>query len=132
MLLLINERERKYFFHKNLKTVRFLLQSQINLPPTPRKRSFVFTFVAVLASVLVSICWASAKKKKKNPRGSKMLFFPHGRYSISRRRDTTRAFKIDPYNGTISMAKALDRETAGWHNFTVEAKETGCNTLMTC
>uniref|UniRef100_A0A3P8ST45 Cadherin domain-containing protein n=1 Tax=Amphiprion percula TaxID=161767 RepID=A0A3P8ST45_AMPPE len=32
--------------------------------------------------------------------------------------------KIDPNNGTITVAKALDRETSNWHNVTVEAKET--------
>ncbi|KAK1884843.1 Cadherin-7 [Dissostichus eleginoides] len=46
------------------------------------------------------------------------------RYSIDKRRDNTKAFKIDPNNGTIIVAKALDRETANWHNITVEAKET--------
>ncbi|KAL3040704.1 hypothetical protein OYC64_011661 [Pagothenia borchgrevinki] len=46
------------------------------------------------------------------------------RYSIDKRRDNTKAFKIDPNNGTIIVAKALDRETTNWHNITVEAKET--------
>ncbi|KAF3836298.1 hypothetical protein F7725_028856 [Dissostichus mawsoni] len=46
------------------------------------------------------------------------------KYSIDKRRDNTKAFKIDPNNGTIIVAKALDRETANWHNITVEAKET--------
>uniref|UniRef100_A0A3Q3C3F2 Cadherin-12 n=1 Tax=Haplochromis burtoni TaxID=8153 RepID=A0A3Q3C3F2_HAPBU len=46
------------------------------------------------------------------------------RYSVDKRSDTTKAFKIDPNNGTITVAKSLDRETAAWHNVTVEAKET--------
>uniref|UniRef100_A0A3Q4MPX3 Cadherin-8-like n=1 Tax=Neolamprologus brichardi TaxID=32507 RepID=A0A3Q4MPX3_NEOBR len=32
------------------------------------------------------------------------------------RSDITKAFKIDPNNGTITVAKSLDRETAAWHN----------------
>ncbi|XP_035537960.1 cadherin-7 isoform X1 [Morone saxatilis] len=51
------------------------------------------------------------------------------RYSIDKRSDTTKAFKIDPNNGTITVAKALDRETSNWHNVTVEAKETTQNHL---
>ncbi|XP_054478810.1 cadherin-7-like [Anoplopoma fimbria] len=51
------------------------------------------------------------------------------RYSIDKRSDNTKAFKIDPNNGTITVAKALDRETANWHNVTVEAKETTLNHL---
>ncbi|XP_076617919.1 cadherin-7 [Chaetodon auriga] len=51
------------------------------------------------------------------------------RYSIDKRSDTTKAFKIDPNNGTISVTKALDRETSNWHNLTVEAKETTHNHL---
>ncbi|XP_008394789.1 cadherin-7 isoform X2 [Poecilia reticulata] len=46
------------------------------------------------------------------------------RYSIDKKTDATNAFKIDPNNGTIAIAKALDRETADWHNMSVEAKET--------
>ncbi|KAM6908394.1 cadherin-7 [Lycodopsis pacificus] len=46
------------------------------------------------------------------------------RYSIDKRSDNTKAFKIDPNNGTITVAKALDRETTNWHNVTVEAEET--------
>ena len=46
------------------------------------------------------------------------------RYSIDKRSEATKAFKIDPNNGTIAVAKALDRETSDWHNVTVEAKET--------
>ncbi|XP_068566228.1 cadherin-7 isoform X1 [Cebidichthys violaceus] len=51
------------------------------------------------------------------------------RYSIDKRSDNTKAFKIDPNNGTITVAKALDRETTNWHNVTVEAKETTLNRL---
>lgn len=58
--------------------------------------------------------------------------FVSTRYSINRRSDAAKAFRIDPNNGTVTTAKVLDRETAGWHNLTVEAKETGCNTLTTC
>lgn len=46
------------------------------------------------------------------------------RYSIDKRSDTAKAFKIDPNNGTITVAKALDRETTAWHNVTAGAKET--------
>uniref|UniRef100_A0A3B5M8F2 Cadherin-12 n=1 Tax=Xiphophorus couchianus TaxID=32473 RepID=A0A3B5M8F2_9TELE len=51
------------------------------------------------------------------------------RYSIDKKTDATNAFKIDPNNGTIAIAKALDRETADWHNMSVEAKETMQNHL---
>nr|XP_054607387.1 cadherin-7 isoform X2 [Nothobranchius furzeri] len=51
------------------------------------------------------------------------------RYSIDKRTDATKAFKIDPNNGTIAVAKALDRETTEWYNMTVEAKETTQNHL---
>ncbi|XP_029313438.1 LOW QUALITY PROTEIN: cadherin-7 [Cottoperca gobio] len=51
------------------------------------------------------------------------------RYTIDKRSDNTRAFKIDQNNGTITVAKALDRETTNWHNVTVEAKETTQNHL---
>ncbi|XP_068437720.1 cadherin-7 [Clinocottus analis] len=51
------------------------------------------------------------------------------RYSIDKRSDNTKAFRIDPNNGTITVAKALDRETTDWHNVTVEAKETTLNHL---
>ncbi|KAM4606010.1 cadherin-7 [Polymixia lowei] len=46
------------------------------------------------------------------------------RYSIDKSSDIRKAFKIDPNNGTITVAKPLDRETANWHNVTVSAKET--------
>lgn len=45
------------------------------------------------------------------------------RYSIDKRSDAAKAFKIDPNNGTITVAKTLDREASNWHNLTVEAKE---------
>ncbi|XP_034416052.1 cadherin-7-like [Cyclopterus lumpus] len=51
------------------------------------------------------------------------------RYSIDKRSDATKAFRIDPNNGTITVAKALDREAAAWHNVTVEAEETTANHL---
>ncbi|XP_029955625.1 cadherin-20 isoform X2 [Salarias fasciatus] len=51
------------------------------------------------------------------------------RYSIDKRSDSTKAFKIDPNNGTITVARGLDREAASWHNVTVEAKETTQNHL---
>uniref|UniRef100_A0A667ZPG2 Cadherin domain-containing protein n=1 Tax=Myripristis murdjan TaxID=586833 RepID=A0A667ZPG2_9TELE len=46
------------------------------------------------------------------------------RYSIDKSSDITKAFKIDLNNGTITVAKPLDRETSNWHNLTVAAKET--------
>ncbi|XP_061613657.1 cadherin-7 isoform X1 [Phyllopteryx taeniolatus] len=46
------------------------------------------------------------------------------RYSFDKRSDAAKAFAIDPLNGTISIAKALDRETSAWHNVTVFARET--------
>lgn len=54
------------------------------------------------------------------------------RYSIDKRSDTTKAFKIDPNNGTITVAKALDREASSWHNVTVEATETSKENFMCC
>ncbi|XP_068160199.1 cadherin-20 isoform X2 [Antennarius striatus] len=51
------------------------------------------------------------------------------RYSIDKRSDITKAFKVNPDNGTVTVAKALDRETADWHNLTIEAKETTQNHL---
>ncbi|XP_026148456.1 cadherin-7 isoform X2 [Mastacembelus armatus] len=51
------------------------------------------------------------------------------RYTIDKKSDTTKAFKIDPNNGTMTVAKALDRETTNWHNVTIEAKETAQNHL---
>nr|XP_057915834.1 cadherin-7 [Doryrhamphus excisus] len=51
------------------------------------------------------------------------------RYSIEKSSDTTKTFRIDPFNGTLTIAKALDRETATWHNLTVIAKEATHNRL---
>ncbi|KAM3592986.1 uncharacterized protein V6R79_003245 [Siganus canaliculatus] len=51
------------------------------------------------------------------------------RYSIDKRSDAAKAFKIDPENGTLTVAKALDRETSSWHNLTVEAEEITQNHL---
>ncbi|XP_061660701.1 cadherin-7 isoform X1 [Syngnathoides biaculeatus] len=46
------------------------------------------------------------------------------RYSFDKQSDAAKAFRIDPLNGTITTAKALDRETSAWHNVTVIARET--------
>ncbi|XP_029003832.1 cadherin-8 isoform X2 [Betta splendens] len=43
------------------------------------------------------------------------------RYSIGKRID---AFRVDAHNGTLTVARALDREAAAWHNLSVEAIET--------
>ncbi|XP_053268396.1 cadherin-7 [Pleuronectes platessa] len=51
------------------------------------------------------------------------------RYSVDKRSDGTKAFRIDPNNGTITVARALDRETSAWHNVTVVARETSQNHL---
>ncbi|XP_030253327.1 cadherin-7 isoform X2 [Sparus aurata] len=51
------------------------------------------------------------------------------RYSIDRRSEAAKVFRIEPNNGTISVTKALDRETSDWHNLTVEAKEISQNHL---
>uniref|UniRef100_A0A3B1J694 Cadherin-12 n=1 Tax=Astyanax mexicanus TaxID=7994 RepID=A0A3B1J694_ASTMX len=51
------------------------------------------------------------------------------RYSITKSSDLRKAFRIDPNNGTVSVAKPLDQETAAWHNLTVTAKETKENQL---
>ncbi|XP_028290382.1 cadherin-7 isoform X2 [Gouania willdenowi] len=51
------------------------------------------------------------------------------RYSIHKPSNPTKAFQIDPSNGTITVARGLDREAADWHNVTVEAKETTQNHL---
>ncbi|XP_032897964.1 cadherin-22-like [Amblyraja radiata] len=45
------------------------------------------------------------------------------RYSIDRNTDLERIFNVDATTGVITIAKRLDRETAGWHNFTVIATE---------
>ncbi|XP_056155110.1 cadherin-7 isoform X3 [Lampris incognitus] len=51
------------------------------------------------------------------------------RYSIDKGSDLRKAFRIDPNNGTITVAKPLDRETLSWHNVTVAAEETKQNHL---
>ncbi|XP_066502878.1 cadherin-7 isoform X2 [Hoplias malabaricus] len=51
------------------------------------------------------------------------------KYSVSKSSDLRNIFRIDPNNGTVSVAKPLDRETAAWHNLTVTAKETNENQL---
>ncbi|KAM9827567.1 cadherin-8 [Neosynchiropus ocellatus] len=51
------------------------------------------------------------------------------RYSLDKRSDDAKPFKIDPINGTVTVAKALDREATNWHNVTVEAQETTPNRL---
>ncbi|XP_035985209.1 cadherin-7 isoform X1 [Fundulus heteroclitus] len=51
------------------------------------------------------------------------------RYSIVKKTDATNTFKIDPNNGTIAIARSLDRETSDWHNMSVEAKEITQNHL---
>ncbi|XP_048406402.1 cadherin-22-like isoform X1 [Stegostoma tigrinum] len=45
------------------------------------------------------------------------------RYSIDRNTDLERIFNMDANTGDITIAKRLDRETAGWHNLTVIAME---------
>ncbi|XP_046880267.1 cadherin-7 isoform X1 [Hypomesus transpacificus] len=50
------------------------------------------------------------------------------RYSIDKS-DIRKVFKIDPNNGTVTVAKPLDRESAAWHNMTITAKETNQNHL---
>lgn len=47
------------------------------------------------------------------------------RFSIDRNTDQEQIFNIDPVTGAITLAKILDRETAGWHNITVTAMEAG-------
>ncbi|KAM9774903.1 cadherin-7 isoform 1-T2 [Syngnathus typhle] len=51
------------------------------------------------------------------------------RYSFEKHSDTAKAFKMDPLNGTISIAKPLDRELSAWHNLTIVAKETSSKRL---
>uniref|UniRef100_A0A3Q2YIN9 Cadherin-8-like n=1 Tax=Hippocampus comes TaxID=109280 RepID=A0A3Q2YIN9_HIPCM len=48
------------------------------------------------------------------------------RYELTGKRfsNAGKAFSIDPHDGTITIAKPLDRETSAWHNLTVVAKET--------
>ncbi|KAJ8375052.1 hypothetical protein SKAU_G00056320 [Synaphobranchus kaupii] len=45
------------------------------------------------------------------------------RYYIDKGTDMKSEFRIDPDNGTIMIAKSLDREASAWHNLTVTAKE---------
>ncbi|KAG9347732.1 hypothetical protein JZ751_003746, partial [Albula glossodonta] len=52
------------------------------------------------------------------------------RYYIDKGSDMKKEFRIDPDNGTITIAKALDRETSAWHNLTITAKETKQNNLF--
>ncbi|XP_035268163.1 cadherin-7 [Anguilla rostrata] len=52
------------------------------------------------------------------------------RYYIAKGSDMKREFKIDPDNGTIMIAKSLDREDSAWHNLTVTAKEKKQNFLF--
>ncbi|XP_036377797.1 cadherin-7 [Megalops cyprinoides] len=52
------------------------------------------------------------------------------RYHIDKGTDMKKMFKIDPDNGTITVAKSLDREAASLYNFTVTAKETKQNYLF--
>uniref|UniRef100_A0A4W3JPZ9 Cadherin-22 n=1 Tax=Callorhinchus milii TaxID=7868 RepID=A0A4W3JPZ9_CALMI len=47
------------------------------------------------------------------------------RYSIDRNTDLERIFDVDANSGAITVAKRLDRETAGWHNITMVAMEAG-------
>ncbi|XP_066580084.1 cadherin-7 [Amia ocellicauda] len=51
------------------------------------------------------------------------------RYYINRGSDMKKMFKIDLHNGTITIAKSLDWETARWHILTVSARETSQNYL---
>uniref|UniRef100_W5N2X3 Cadherin-12 n=1 Tax=Lepisosteus oculatus TaxID=7918 RepID=W5N2X3_LEPOC len=52
------------------------------------------------------------------------------RYYFDERTNMNKMFSIDQYNGTITIAKPLDRETAHWHNLTVSARETRENYLF--
>ncbi|KAL4635402.1 cadherin-7-like isoform X1 [Arapaima gigas] len=45
------------------------------------------------------------------------------RYRIDKDTDVKKMFQIDPKNGTITVEKPLDRESAAWHNLTVTASE---------
>ncbi|XP_051910335.1 cadherin-8 isoform X2 [Hippocampus zosterae] len=51
------------------------------------------------------------------------------RYSLDKHSSAGKAFSIDPHDGTITIAKPLDRETCAWHNLTVVAKETTLKSL---
>ncbi|XP_038658958.1 cadherin-22-like isoform X3 [Scyliorhinus canicula] len=52
------------------------------------------------------------------------------RYSIDRNTDLERIFNVDANTGDITIAKRLDRETAGWHNITVIAMEADDHTQV--
>ncbi|XP_053309593.1 cadherin-22 isoform X2 [Spea bombifrons] len=52
------------------------------------------------------------------------------RYSLNGSLDED-IFDIDNESGEIRIAKALDRETSGWHNLTVQAREAGDPLKMT-
>ncbi|XP_041114347.1 cadherin-22-like [Polyodon spathula] len=45
------------------------------------------------------------------------------RYSIEQSTDLENIFNIDSITGALTLGKILDRETAGWHNITVQAME---------
>ncbi|XP_033901608.2 cadherin-22-like [Acipenser ruthenus] len=45
------------------------------------------------------------------------------RYSIDQGTDLENIFNIDSITGALTLGKILDRETAGWHNITVQAME---------
>ncbi|XP_041924547.1 cadherin-7 isoform X1 [Alosa sapidissima] len=45
-------------------------------------------------------------------------------YSMAKGSDMRNVLRIDPNNGTVTVAKPLDRETDDWHNLTISAKET--------
>ncbi|RXM33947.1 Cadherin-22 [Acipenser ruthenus] len=47
------------------------------------------------------------------------------RYSIDQGTDLENIFNIDSITGALTLGKILDRETAGWHNITVQAVEAG-------
>ncbi|MCJ8745656.1 hypothetical protein PDJAM_G00132670 [Pangasius djambal] len=51
------------------------------------------------------------------------------RFFISNKIELKNVFRIDGNNGTVSLVKPLDRETAAWHNLTVIAKETSKSQL---
>ncbi|XP_077591755.1 cadherin-7 isoform X2 [Stigmatopora nigra] len=46
------------------------------------------------------------------------------RYSFEKPNEAASLFRIDPNNGTVTVAKPLDRETRAWHNVTIVATET--------
>lgn len=55
-----------------------------------------------------------------------LCFYIRGsRFSIDPTSDQEMIFRINPDTGAITLGKNLDRETAGWHNITVKAVETG-------